>query len=275
MNNKVIGSLVLGLAVGGVLGLVSVFAGNNSWINQPTSPKPPVAIAIAAPLEVEQKASGKQVSTVVLNESRTILIEGIILQNAVKAAQEIKKLSRTSKEPITILINSPGGSVFHGAALVSAMEASQAPVNTVCLGLCASMAAVIHQHGHSRQMVDRSVVMFHDAAGGAQGYLPHMLSRLNVVNRIVGKMSNAIAKKAGLTQEAFQALEHTELWLDAEDATARKFNDKIVSVHYDEAKVISFMADPEFKIRPVGVLPLEPSATPAKTTVLDFMWITE
>ncbi len=80
-------------------------------------------------------------------------------------------------------------------------------------------------------MTDRSTVMYHDAAGGFQGYLTHMKSRLNWIDRLVSKFDAYIANRAGITFNEFMGLMPLELWLDADDATTRKFNDVIVSLN--------------------------------------------
>lgn len=172
----------------------------------------------------------KSVSRILPPDARTVVIFGEIGDNAQTIAEQIKQLGTQSKTPIYLLINSPGGSVVDGALIISAMEASPAIVNTVCLQFCASMAAIIHGHGTNRLMVDRSILMFHNAAGGVQGTMPQMYTRLNLFNRYVDKMATTIATRAGLTLEQYNLKIAGEMWLDAEDATAQHFNDRIVSV---------------------------------------------
>jgi len=177
----------------------------------------------------------KQVHNIKLDNNRTVYIEGEIDERAAKQAEQIKRLSYESKKPIFVLINSPGGSVIDGALIISAIEASPAPVYTVCTQICASMAAMIHQYGKERLMVNRAILMFHDAAGGVSGYFPHMISRLNVINRYVSKITNHVAARANVPYTELAAKMHEELWLDTEDAVQKGFADKIVNVLLDPA----------------------------------------
>ena len=111
-----------------------------------------------------------------------ILLYGPIMQNGNEIARLITETAKKGS-PIYLLIDSPGGSVITGASVVSAIEAAQVPVYTVCLQLCASMAAIIHQYGSQRLMVDRSFLMFHNARGGFEGSFPQILSQFNTINR--------------------------------------------------------------------------------------------
>lgn len=120
---------------------------------------PPEALLVTLPV------FDKQVKYLNLVEDQTVEIYGEINESSEAIAQKITSLAAKGK-PIYLLINSPGGSVMDGALIISAIEASKAPVYTICTQLCASMAALIHQYGHTRYMVDRSILMFHPAAGG-------------------------------------------------------------------------------------------------------------
>lgn len=182
---------------------------------------------------------------------RTVVLIGEVDDRVLGLAEAIKQMGQTT-QPIYLLINSPGGSVMDGAMVISAIEASKAPVYTVCLQLCASMAAMIHQYGAERMMVDRSILMFHDASGGVQGPVPQMLSRLNMINNFVNKTDKFVAARAGIDLDVFHNRAHAEIWLDAEDATKEKFNDKIVNVLLPLATEQSMKATPksEPKVKP-------------------------
>lgn len=147
----------------------------------------------------------------------------------VSVVNAINQKQKTSKE-IYLLLDSPGGSVFDGAQIITAMEASKVPVNTVCIGLCASMAAMIHQHGVKRLMFDRAVLMFHPAAGGLRGSLEEMASQLQMVTRSVNKMDRYIAKRVGITEEEFKSQWLTQKWIDAEDSKNTNFSDGTVFI---------------------------------------------
>lgn len=188
------------------------------------------------------KENVKRVNKIAPSASRTVYITGTIGEQSAEIARQIISLNN-SNEPIYLLINSPGGSVLDGAMILSAIEASKAPVYTVCLQLCASMAAIIFEYGTERWAVDRSLIMFHPAYGAAQDELDKMVSRLLTVQRYIGKMEAYIAKRVGMSYEAFKAKSAVELWLDGEDAVNSSFADKLVSVKIDESVIGNMFND--------------------------------
>ena len=104
--------------------------------------------------------------------SREIEITGAIDAGSVSTA--IRCLLHLQKEdqqlPITLYINSPGGEVQSGLALYDVMQAVSCPIHTVCLGMAASMAALLFIAGDQREMLPHSRVMIHDPLiGGGIG----------------------------------------------------------------------------------------------------------
>lgn len=173
-----------------------------------------------------------------LKNEMVILLYGPIGEQTLAVAESIKKAARESK-PIWLLIDSPGGSVTVGGQILTAVQSSGVDVNTVCLGMCASMAAIIHQHGTKRYMVDRSLLMFHEASGGVSGPIPQMLSRLTTMDRYVNKMIKYVAKRSGHKLSEFKAQLGPELWIDAEDAKKQGFTDAVVNVYFEEASAFN------------------------------------
>jgi ATP-dependent Clp endopeptidase proteolytic subunit ClpP len=185
-----------------------------------------------------------------LTEDTVFLFGEVGAQNAESISQQIISLnSSKSKDPILLVIDSPGGSVLDGAKVVSALEGSRRPVFTVCYGICASMAAMIHQYGTKRFMVNRSVVMFHNASGGVEGEMNKMLSRLHMVNDFVNKMDVYVANRAGIKFKDFQTMEGDELWLDAEDALNLSFSDQTVIINLTKIKKDSLLPFNNYKKR--------------------------
>lgn len=137
-----------------------------------------------------------------------------------------KRMGQT--KDIYLLIDSPGGSVFAGTQVIDAIEGNTNRIHTVCVSLCASMAAQIFEIGHTRLMFKRAMVMFHPAAGGVQGELENMESRLKMIRTVIDKLDLAVSKRAGIELEKFKLMLRSELWLDGEDAAHLRFADGIV-----------------------------------------------
>lgn len=221
----------LGYIVLGILGitLLGFSFYNNGTTTEKTFQSTPITSPIFNTNNLAQVAGSKQIKNLNLEGGQVIYVLDEIGENSAYIAESIRKLY-ANKKPIYILINSPGGSVIDGAQIVTAIAAAPVPVVTVCLQLCASMAAIIHGYGSERLMVDRSILMHHPASGGVQGTLEQMGSRLGMITRYVNKMDADIGKRAGLSLEQFKAMTVSELWLDAEDALDKKLADGIVTV---------------------------------------------
>jgi len=187
-------------------------------------------------------SESKRIEKLSIPSGQVIFVEGQIGPNAALIAEDIRKKSKTNSE-LYLIIDSPGGSVMDGAMILSAIESSSAKVNTVCAGLCASMAFVIHQYGAKRLAVDRSVLMAHPASAGLQGTLGQMESRLSFINRYVEKMDTHIAARVGMPLEAFKALTVSEYWIDAEDALGKHFVDGIVDVSTERSDLFSALTN--------------------------------
>lgn len=224
----------------GAVGIGLVWLGSlgtkTTSVNQNTNSK---VIATVSPAQTQVVTPvNKEVKTVYtlrVPQEQVVVLAGEVGENAAGIATQITQKSSAGK-PVFLLISSPGGSIMDGALIINAIEASPVPVYTVCVDLCASMAAMIHQYGTERLMFDRAVLMFHDAAGGFQGYFPHIKSQFEAVNRYVNRFNTYTAKRSGMTLEALELNEHTQLWVDSEDAITRKFTDKIVYIQVIQNK---------------------------------------
>lgn len=229
--NKV-GYALLGLAL--VFGAVTLFA-KHPFPNIKDTPE-----VIARPAETipapSPTPSGKTVTVTNLDLSKGSTVTLFTDVNEYSANKVIGGIKAANKDkpgkPIYLVLDSPGGSVIDGARIITAMQASKNKVYTVCLQICASMAAMILEYGEERYAVDRSIIMFHPASVGGmiQGELDKVVSRFTFLQRYVDKMDHYTAKRAGVPYPEFKARSNRELWIDAEDALADKLIDKIVLV---------------------------------------------
>lgn len=230
----------LGLVLGTVT-VVATLVGLVILLFNLSSSSPPQDQTIEVPQLKPGKAQEvflkkKTIKNVNINFDRTIYIEGEVGYTSMNKAIKNLKILDASSGPIYMLISSPGGSVFDGFRLISAIESSKNPVYTVCTSLCASMAAIIHQYGTKRYAYDRSVLMFHDAAGGLQGPVKHMQSMLTFLERAIEKTNRYIANKSHLQYEEFMQLHSQDLWIDAEDAKDLHLVDELIAVKDDASR---------------------------------------
>lgn len=237
MRDYIIGAAAVGLLFVGL----ATYKHSSKQLNvvqTTTTESVTTASATKTELAAADSVSNKKVLSVNLSTDNTIAIIGEIGGEAIDVAQAINEKAKDGK-PIFLLINSPGGSVLDGVAIVSAMQAAKVPVYTVCLQLCASMAAIIFEAGSKRLMVDRSIVMFHEAAGGFQGQFNQMKSRMRAFDRLTAKLDYEIAKRVGIDPELFKSQLGNEIWLDAEDAVNQHFADGLVNANIEGASSAS------------------------------------
>ena len=108
-----------------------------------------------------------------LLEERIIFLAGPVsdMNANVVIAQMLYLASKDSKRDIKLYINSPGGSVTAGLAIYDTMQYLKCPVSTICIGLTASMAAVILAAGTKgkRFSLPNAEILLHQVAGGMQG----------------------------------------------------------------------------------------------------------
>lgn len=110
------------------------------------------------------------------NKRRIYLLGEIHDDMAMEVIRQINYLNDIGSDDITLVINSPGGSVTAGMAIYDAMKSSKADVATLCCGMAASMAAVLLAAGAKgkRGSYLHSEVMIHQVMGGMQGQATDM-----------------------------------------------------------------------------------------------------
>lgn len=133
--------------------------------------------------------------------------------------------------PITLFINSPGGEVSSGLALYDVMQAITCPVRTVCLGLAASMAALLFIAGDTRDMLPHSRVMIHDPLidGGVGGSALSVKARADDLMRIRDVTAQVIAKHSGMDLERVFELTARDTYFEANDAVAAHLADRVLT----------------------------------------------
>jgi ATP-dependent Clp protease protease subunit len=130
--------------------------------------------------------------------------------------------------PITLFINSPGGDIMSGLALIDLMDTIKSPVNTVVLGEACSMAAIIAICGKKRSMGKNAVIMFHEGFYFTQDYLQKAKCRQAFFDKLEIKMDLLIQSKSKFSKEQLDLMKNGELWLDSSDAMACKIVDRII-----------------------------------------------
>lgn len=171
-------------------------------------------------------------------EYRELSIVGDIDQaGAYAICQVIRHLDRIDPDaPITIFIDSYGGEVNAGLAIYDSMRTASCPVNTVCVGVAASMGAVLFVAGDERSMYPHSELMIHDpltVGGGGSALTVQEQSRRLMQTREV--TASILAKHSGISLDEIYSMTSKDTWLSAKKAIEMGFADGIVRPVKDEA----------------------------------------
>ena len=138
--------------------------------------------------------------------------------------------SQDDTKEITIYINSPGGSVSDGLALIDTMAALRCPIRTVCMGTAASMAALIFASGNSRDIMPHARVMIHDplipgGVGGSALKLDAIAKDLMRTREITAQI---LADCTGHTLEEVYTKTAQDTYFTAEEALEWGLADRII-----------------------------------------------
>ncbi len=159
-----------------------------------------------------------------LLSQRNIFLEGEI--NEAKAMEFIRELmclvGEDAKEPIRILINSPGGQINSGMLIYDAMQSCQTPLKLYCLGKAYSMAAVIFASGKkgSRCLFPNSELMVHEPLLG-NGIAGNSSSIQMVSESLLearDKMNRILVKHTGKSEEEVEKAVKGGRYFQAEEA---------------------------------------------------------
>ena len=141
----------------------------------------------------------------------------------------IKALAQTTG-PVTLRINSPGGSVFGAQAMVAAMRAHPEPIAARVDSLAASAASVIAVEAASLEIVQGGMMMIHKAWGMAIGNEDDMRATADLLAKIDTQIADSYARRNQETDQAhWLDLMAAETWFTAEEAVAAGLADSVVT----------------------------------------------
>ncbi|MFH1967922.1 MAG: ATP-dependent Clp protease proteolytic subunit [bacterium] len=155
------------------------------------------------PTIVEKSQRGERAYDIFsrLLEERIIFLVGPVtdLNANLVIAQMLYLVSKDSKRDIKLYINSPGGSVTAGLAIYDTMQYLKCPVSTICIGLTASMAAVILASGTKgkRFALPNAEILLHQVAGGMQGQAADIEITAKQIVKMKEKLNSILATHTG------------------------------------------------------------------------------
>ena len=145
--------------------------------------------------------------------------------------QFIAALADTSG-PVTLRLNSPGGSVFGAQAMVAAMRAHSQPITAQIDSLAASAASVIAAECAECVIAPGAMIMIHKAWGMTIGNADDHGQVADLLTKIDGQIAATYARRAGDDdKEKYMAMMAAETWFDADEAVAAGFADRLLEAN--------------------------------------------
>lgn len=148
-------------------------------------------------------------------------------------AQLLYLEAEDAEKDVIMYLNSPGGVVTAGLAIFDAMKYIRCDVQTVCVGQCASMGAVLLCAGTKgkRHILPNSRVMIHQPHGGAGGTSRDIEIQAKEIVKLRGQLNEIIAEACGKPLAQVEKDTDRDFFMSAEEAIAYGLVDKIVDRH--------------------------------------------
>ena len=187
------------------------------------------------PMVVENTDRGERAYDIYsrLLKDRIVFVGGEVedgMANAIVAQLLFLQAVDPEKE-ISMYINSPGGSVTAGLAILDTMRMLKCPVATYCVGQAASMGAILLAAGEKgrRHALPNSRIMIHQPWGGAQGKASDIEITAKEILRLKEVLNKILAEASGKTLEDVAHDTDRDFFMSAEEAKTRGIVDKVLA----------------------------------------------
>src|SRR5579862_9318097 len=198
------------------------------------SDRRPTPHNVLVPMVIEQTGRGERSYDIYsrLLKDRIIFIGTAIddhIANLV-IAQMLFLQMEDPKKDVNIYINSPGGSVTAGLAIYDTMQFLTCDVNTYCIGMAASMGAVLLAAGTKgkRFALPNSDIMIHQVSGGARGTASDVERTVEFMFKLKKRLIRILAGHTGKTEDQVKLDSDRDYYMSAEEARAYGLVDEVV-----------------------------------------------
>ena len=191
-------------------------------------------MAYYIPYVIEQTGRGERSYDIYsrLLKDRIIFLGSEIVDDVANSivAQLLFLESEDPDKDINIYINSPGGSVTAGLAIYDTMQYIKPQVSTICVGLAASMAAILLAGGSKgkRLALPNAEVMIHQPLGGARGQASDIEIQAKNIIKTKERMNKILASHTGQNFETIARDTDRDNYMTAEEALKYGLIDKII-----------------------------------------------
>jgi len=136
---------------------------------------------------------------------------------------------------IYLYVNSPGGLVSSGLAIYDTMQYLKAPLNTICMGMAASMGSFLLAAGNpgKRSALPHARIMIHQPSGGAQGTAADIEIQAREILYLRSKLNTLYAKHTGQPIETIERDMDRDRFMSADEAKEYGLIDSVITKHTD------------------------------------------
>ena len=185
------------------------------------------------PIIVDKEQNGERSYDIYsrLLKDRIIFLSGEINDEIANTiVSELLYLDSLNHNDISLYINSPGGSITSGMAIMDTINFIKSDVSTICIGLSASMAAFLLSCGQKgkRYILPNAEVMIHQPLGGATGQATEIKIAAERILKLKDKLNKLLANNTNQTLEKIQIDTERDHFMDANEALEYGIVDKIL-----------------------------------------------
>ena len=186
------------------------------------------------PMVIEKTGSGERAYDIYsrLLKDRIVFVGGEVEDDMANAivAELLFLQAQDPKKEISMYINSPGGSVTAGLAILDTMKMMKCPVATYCVGQAASMGAVMLAAGTKgrRHALPNARIMIHQPWGGAQGKASDIEITAREILRLKDVLNGILAEASGKTLKEVTQDTDRDHFMSAEEAKTWGIVDQVI-----------------------------------------------
>jgi ATP-dependent Clp protease, protease subunit len=186
------------------------------------------------PMVIEKTAFGERAYDIFsrLLRDRIIMINGEINDNIAGTviAQLLLLESEDPEKDIHLYIDSSGGVVSSGLAIYDTIQYVKPDVSTICMGMCASMAALLLTAGTKgkRYSLPHSRILIHQPMGGVSGQATDIALHAQEIVKVRQEINEIIASHTGQTIEKIEKDTDRNFWMSPKEAKEYNIIDKVI-----------------------------------------------
>ncbi|NLM63284.1 MAG: ATP-dependent Clp protease proteolytic subunit [Mollicutes bacterium] len=185
------------------------------------------------PTVIEKTNNGERAYDIYsrLLKDRIIILSGEITDvNSNTIVAQLLYLDSINNDDISLYINSPGGSVNGGLAIYDTMNHIKSDVSTICVGIAASMAALLLSSGTpgKRYALPNSEIMIHQPLGGVQGQATDIKIAAERILKLKNKLNIMLAKNTGQELKKVEMDTERDNFMNAKESLEYGIIDKIL-----------------------------------------------